>query len=452
MAMAFLGFMVVWVPAPPLIIIIVGVMMLAVSISCNVAPRRRRHGAESAHVVSSVSAGRVAVAPLSQGSPGASDATQSAHSQARHAPPAISCSRLARRRRRRRHAAGRPRPDRGLAHAKRLVAARDLPRIRRRLRQAGRRHDRRAAEARRAGRRRRWCRRSRWRTRCTPASSTAGMAWPTLWYNKHKASALFATPPSFGWDSHGFLAWFYYGGGEALYQELVNGILKLNLIGLALFPDADAAARLVQEGDRERRRSAAACAIRTAGLAAEVFTALGRDGDEPAQRRDRAGHRARRARCDRVQQPQRPTCSSALPDVAKIYMMGEPSPPGRGVRDRLQQDASSTRCRPSSRRSCGRRRSRPRAISSGMAYARYAKDLDEIKKRGVNVARTEPGAARRRSSKAWDQVIAEHSKEPFFAKVIASQKAWVKAHRPVSAGQQSRQRARLSAAYRHFFG
>jgi hypothetical protein len=30
MAMAFLGFMVVWVPAPPLIIIIVGVMILAV--------------------------------------------------------------------------------------------------------------------------------------------------------------------------------------------------------------------------------------------------------------------------------------------------------------------------------------------------------------------------------------------------------------------------------------
>ena len=30
MAMIFLGFMVVWVPAPPLIIIIVGVMLLAI--------------------------------------------------------------------------------------------------------------------------------------------------------------------------------------------------------------------------------------------------------------------------------------------------------------------------------------------------------------------------------------------------------------------------------------
>ena len=30
MVMAFLGFMLVWVPAPPLIIIVVGVMILAV--------------------------------------------------------------------------------------------------------------------------------------------------------------------------------------------------------------------------------------------------------------------------------------------------------------------------------------------------------------------------------------------------------------------------------------
>jgi len=31
MVMAFLGFMVIWVPAPPLVIIIVGVMILAVT-------------------------------------------------------------------------------------------------------------------------------------------------------------------------------------------------------------------------------------------------------------------------------------------------------------------------------------------------------------------------------------------------------------------------------------
>ena len=57
-----------------------------------------------------------------------------------------------------------------------------------------------------------------------------------IWYRKHKAASLFGSPPSFGWDAHGMLAWFYSGGGEALYRELVNDILKLNLVGLLYFP------------------------------------------------------------------------------------------------------------------------------------------------------------------------------------------------------------------------
>src|SRR5262249_25792020 len=55
-------------------------------------------------------------------------------------------------------------------------------------------------------------------------------------YGKHRAYSLFGTPPSFGWDAQSFLGWFYYGGGEALYKELVNDILKLNLVGLLYFP------------------------------------------------------------------------------------------------------------------------------------------------------------------------------------------------------------------------
>src|SRR5438445_6492320 len=58
----------------------------------------------------------------------------------------------------------------------------------------------------------------------------------SLWYKKHKAYALFGAPRSFGWDSHGFLAWFYYGGGETLYQELTNEVLRVNLTGLLYGP------------------------------------------------------------------------------------------------------------------------------------------------------------------------------------------------------------------------
>jgi len=64
----------------------------------------------------------------------------------------------------------------------------------------------------------------------------AGHGVTVYWYGKNKAASLFGTPPSMGWDAHSMLAWFYYGGGEALYNELINDILKLNLVGLLYYP------------------------------------------------------------------------------------------------------------------------------------------------------------------------------------------------------------------------
>lgn len=56
------------------------------------------------------------------------------------------------------------------------------------------------------------------------------------WYGKHKAFSLFGTPPSLGWNATNFLGWFHYGGGEKLYNELVNDILKLNVVGFLSAP------------------------------------------------------------------------------------------------------------------------------------------------------------------------------------------------------------------------
>ena len=64
----------------------------------------------------------------------------------------------------------------------------------------------------------------------------AGHGVCAYWYGKNKAYSLFGTPPSFGWDAHSFLSWFYAGGGEALYKELVNDILKVNTVGFLYFP------------------------------------------------------------------------------------------------------------------------------------------------------------------------------------------------------------------------
>jgi TRAP-type mannitol/chloroaromatic compound transport system substrate-binding protein len=86
----------------------------------------------------------------------------------------------------------------------------------------------------------------------------------------------------------------------------------------------------------------------------------------------------------------------------------------------------------------------------GMAYDRYSKDLEEIRKRGVNVVKT-PDAVLNAQLQAWDKVIAAQSQEPFFKKVIESQKAWVKRTNSYLMVNNLDSNA-LAAAYKHFFG
>ena len=124
-----------------------------------------------------------------------------------------------------------------------------------------------------------------------------------IWYRKHKAASLFGSPPSFGWDAHGMLAWFYSGGGEALYRELVNDILKLNLVGLLYFPmpvqPLGWFKKEIKSADDFKGIS-----YRTEGLAADRVPGARRIGDRSSERRDRADHGPRPARRRRIEQSQ----------------------------------------------------------------------------------------------------------------------------------------------------
>jgi len=92
------------------------------------------------------------------------------------------------------------------------------------------------------------------------------------------------------------------------------------------------------------------------------------------------------------------------------------------------------------------------AASSDMywkAMERYSQDLIRLKKDfGVNVYRT-PDSVMDDELKAWDVVVDRISKsDPFFAKVVAAQKAWAKRH-----GAYSLQNApNYRGAYEHYFG
>ena len=63
-----------------------------------------------------------------------------------------------------------------------------------------------------------------------------------------------------------------------------------------------------------------------------------------------------------------------------------------------------------------------------MAHDRYSKDLEEIKKRGVQVIKT-PDAVLQAQLAGLDKVRWKRTKDPFFQKVVELQKAWVKRDR-----------------------
>ena len=275
----------------------------------------------------------------------------------------------------------------------------------------------------------------------------AGHGIAELRYNKHKASALFGTPPSFGWDLQSFLAWFYYGGGEALHTELLNGILRLNLVGFLYFPMPTQPLGWFKK-EIKSTDDLRGVRYRVAGLAAEVATVLGMAITTlPSSEVVPAMERGVLDGSDSYN----PTMDAqlGLADAAKHYLMASHHRPVGAfelVFNKPKFDALPTELKAALRQAAF-------AASSDQlwsSYARFSKDLEEIARHGVEIARTGPDILAA-ELKAWDAVIAERSKETFFAKVVASQKAWVKRTAPFlrtnNLGSED-----LAAAYRHFFG
>lgn len=69
---------------------------------------------------------------------------------------------------------------------------------------------------------------------------------PVYWYGKNKAASLFGTGPVFGGSATTMLSWFYAGGGEEFYRELIQDIMGLDIVGLLGFPMPGTAFWLVQ--------------------------------------------------------------------------------------------------------------------------------------------------------------------------------------------------------------
>ncbi|MFS8038432.1 TRAP transporter substrate-binding protein [Xanthobacter sp. AM11] len=263
------------------------------------------------------------------------------------------------------------------------------------------------------------------------------------WYGKNKAFSLFGTAPAFGWDADELLGWVRYGGGQQLYDELVQNVLKLNVVGLLTGPMPGQPLGWFK-GEITSADQLKGLKYRTVGLAADLNKELGvavtiLPGGEIVPAMDRGlidGAEFNNPSSDTV---------LGFPDVSKVYMVKSYHQALESFEvlfnktkfDGLPKDVQAII------------RGAADAASSDMmwkAQDRYSKDLEALKARGVKVIQT-PAAVLQAQLNAWDKVIANLSADPFFKKVVDSQMAWAK--RVV--GFRLEYEPDSAMAYNHFF-
>ena len=249
---------------------------------------------------------------------------------------------------------------------------------------------------------------------------------PAYWYGKHRAASLFGTGPSYGFNANQCLGWIYYGGGQALYDELHATILASTWSASSRSPCP-------------RSRSAGS---RRKSPADDV------QGLEVSHRRSRHQHVPgdgceRRAAAGRGNLPamergvieafefNNPTSDSRFgaQDVAKFYILGSYHQAAETFEITFNKTKYDSL--PKEQQQILRYAVQAAAADNEWkAWDQYSKDLDElITKKGVNVKRT-PKSIFDAQLKAWDQVekdlVADPKNGPFIKKVLDSQKAWAK--------------------------
>ncbi len=265
------------------------------------------------------------------------------------------------------------------------------------------------------------------------------------WYGKNKAYSLFGTAPAFGWEANDLLAWFYYGGGEALYRELSQDILKLNVVGWLTGPMPTQPlgwfkkpVKTVAEMQKLK--------YRTVGLAADLMKEMGvqvtiMGGPDIVPAMDRGVLDAAEFN--------NPSSDRALgfQDVAKAYML-------QSFHQRMECfeiifNKKKYEGLPKDLQAILRYTAE--AVSADMSWKwekRYPDDLEALYKDGVKTYTT-PKPILEAQLNAWDKVIARlSSADPFFKKVIDSQKAW--ARRIVDF--KTKWEGPNDMAFNHFFG
>jgi TRAP-type mannitol/chloroaromatic compound transport system substrate-binding protein len=265
------------------------------------------------------------------------------------------------------------------------------------------------------------------------------------WYGKNKAASLFGTSPVWGWNAHQGMAWIHQGGGQALYDELIQQVLGLDIVGFFAMPMPTQPLGWFKNVPKSAD-DLKGLKYRTVGLAADLMQSMGMavaqlPGGEilPAMERGVID----------AFEFNNPTSDRRFgaQDVSKNYMMSsyhqateyfeiifnktkfESLAPEQQAILKYAAEAAST-------------------ANFATAMDNYSNDLEWLTTAaGVTLTRTDPTILKAQLD-AWDKVLPGLMEDPFFAKVVESQKAWAK--RVVYYDLFNGADYRL--AYEHYFG
>ena len=248
--------------------------------------------------------------------------------------------------------------------------------------------------------------------------------WVTAyWYGKNAASSLFGTGPSYGMSSQEVMGWMEYGGGRKLYEETLASV-GYNYTGFFHMPMPAQPFGWFKK-NVTKVSDVKGMKYRTVGLATNVLTAMGM-----VVRQLPGGEIQPAMKTGLIDAAEfnNPTSDSqfGMQDVSKHYHLGS----FHQSQEMFEIPMNTKRLNSLS--------PAHQAILKNAAYAansdnyfkalvRYSDSLaDLMNTHKVNVYQTSD-AILAEQLKGWDKVIGEFSaKDPFFKKIVDSQKAYAK--------------------------
>ena len=256
---------------------------------------------------------------------------------------------------------------------------------------------------------------------CHDGMIDAAHTVPVYWYGKNKAASLFGTGPVFGGDANQMIAWLYHGGGQEFYRELTQDMLGLNVVGFLSFgmPAQPLGWFKSEITDASQLQG---LKYRTVGLAADLFQEMGASvaqlpGGEIVPAMERGvidGFEFNNPTSD---------MRFGAQDVAKNYMLSSYHQASEVLRVHLQQgQVREPRSGPAGHSQVRRGGGASRQLRAchEPVLGRPAEAADGVRRQ----RQADAGLGAQAQLEAWDKILPPLMEDPFFAKVVDSQKAW----------------------------